>query len=71
MYIYIYLYILTLHVFTGKCQNRIYSKDIFYIKSMIFQSVQKPSEDCALNKKCKNYIYLINSKKAKGKLKVE
>lgn len=27
--------------------------------------------DCALNKKCKNYIYLINSKKAKGKLKVE
>ena len=37
-------------------------KDIFYIKPVIFQFVQKPSQDCALNKKCKHYIYLNNCK---------
>ena len=47
-------------------------KDIFFnIKSVIFQFAQKPSQDCALNKKCKNYIYMNNSKNTKEQLKVE
>ena len=46
-------------------------KDIFYIKSVIFRFAQKPSQDCALNKKCKNYIYMNNSKNTKEQLKVE
>ena len=47
-------------------------KDIFfYIESVIFQFAQKPSQDCALNKKCKNYIYMNNSKNTKEQLKVE
>ena len=40
-------------------------------KSVIFRFVQKPSEDCALNKKRKNYIYLNSSKNTKEQLKVE
>ena len=37
----------------------------FYLRSVIFRFVQKPSSDCALNKKCKNYIYVNNFKNTK------
>ena len=51
--------------------QNLFKKTFFYIKSVIFRFAQKPSQDCALNKKCKNYIYMNNSKNTKEQLKVE
>ena len=45
-------------------------KNTFLKKPDIFRFFQKP-EDCELNKKCKNYIYLNNSESTKEQLKVE
>ena len=47
---------------------KIFKKTFFYSKPVIFGFVQKPSKDCALNKKCKNYIYMNNSKNTKEQL---
>ena len=76
-YIYIHIYLIYIYIYICICiylyiYIYIYiQKDIFYIKPVIFRFVQKPSQDCALNKKCKNYINLNNSKNTKEQLKVE
>ena len=51
--IYIYIYISTLCAFILKCQITILStkRHFFYLRPVIFQFFQKPSQDCALNKK--------------------
>ena len=69
LYIYIYINFVCLNM---KMSNQnLLKKTFFYINPVIFWFVQKPSKDCALNKKCKNYIYLNNSKNTKEQLKVE
>ena len=49
----------------------LFKKTFCYLKSVIFRFVQKPSQDCALNKKCKNYIYQNDSKNTKEQLNTE
>ena len=63
MYIYIYTYMyICIYVYIYVCMymkmsnQNLFKKTFFYIKPVIFRFVQKPSEDCALNKTCKNYI---------------
>ena len=58
IYIYIYaciLYIYTLTFFPFILKLRFYSKKTLFKKTVIFQFVEKPSQDC-INKKDKNYI---------------
>ena len=43
-------------------KSQFIQKDIFLYKISYISVCSKPSEDCALNKKCKSYIYLNNSK---------
>ena len=54
-----------------KIANKNLFKITLFKKTVIFRFVQKPSSGCALNKKCKNYIYLNNSKNTTEQLKVE
>ena len=79
LYIYIYIYVYTMWIYINinfECLNmkmsnqNLFKKTCFYIKSVIFRFAQKP-QDCALNKKCKNYINMNNSKNTKEQLKVE
>ena len=46
-------------------------KNTFFISNQLYFGLSKNLLKTALNKKCKNYIYLNNSKNTKEQLKVE
>ena len=71
IYIYKYIYINFACLYMKISDYNLFKKTFVYLKSVIFRFVQKPSSGCALNKKCKNYIFLNNSKNTKEQLKVE
>ena len=71
LYICVYICVYVFACLNMKISNQnLFKKRLFYIKPVIFWFVQKPSQDCALNKRCRNYIYLNISKNTKEQLKV-